>query len=108
MRNLASIKTGFRESFAESIGNVIELVNSRFKTMKLKTENLEVYTVVSDEKIQYSLDVVSKVINSNLSVDMPTTELRKMKNLQVNQTIVYLLLCIICNMLYYGFIICAL
>ena len=77
MRNLASIKTGFRESFAESIGNVIELVKSRFKTMKLKTENLEEYTVVSDEEIQYSLDVVSQVLISNLTVDMPTTELRE-------------------------------
>ena len=81
MRNLASIKTGFRESFAESIGSVIELVNSRFKTMKLKTENLEVYTVFSDEEIQYSLDVVSQVLNSNLTVDMPTTELRKVKKI---------------------------
>ena len=97
MRNFASIKTGFRGAFAESIGNVIELVNSRFKTMKLKTENLEVYTVFSDKEIQYSLDVVSQVLNLNLTVDMPTTELRKVKKFAVNQIIVYLLLCIICN-----------
>ena len=58
--------------------------------MKLKNE----ITVVSDEEIQSSLDVVSQVLISNLTVDMQTTELPKVKNLQVNQTIVYLLLCI--------------
>ena len=56
--------------------------------MKLKNE----ITVVSDEEIQSSLDVVSQVHISNLTVDMQTTELPKVKNLQVNQTIVYLLL----------------
>ena len=94
VRNLANIKTGFREAFAESVGSVIELVNSRFKRMKLKNENLEVYTGMSDEDIQSSLDVVSQVLNSVLIVDMPTTELRKVKNLQVNQTKVSLLVCI--------------
>ena len=94
VRNLANIKTGFREAFAESVGSVIELVNSRFKRMKLKNENLEVYTGMSDEDIQSSLDVVSQVLNSVLTVDMPTTELRKVKNLQVNQTKVSLLVCI--------------
>ena len=69
---------------------MIELVNSRFKTMKLKNE----ITVVSDEEIPSSLDVVSQVHISNLTVDMQTTELPKVKNLRVNQTIVYLLLCI--------------
>lgn len=58
--------------------------------MKLKNE----ITVVSDEEMQYSLDVVSQVLISNLTVDMQTTELPKVKNLQVNQTIVYLLVCI--------------
>ena len=94
VRNLANIKTGFREAFAESVGSVIELVNSRFKRMKLKNENLEVYTGMSDEDIQSSLDVVSQVLNSVLTVDMPTTELRKVKNLQVNQTKVSLLVSI--------------
>ena len=69
---------------------MIELVNSQFKTTKLKNE----ITVVSDEEIQSSLDVFSQVLNSLLTVDMPTTELRKVKNLQVNQTKVSLLVCI--------------
>ena len=63
--------------------------------MKLENE----ITVVSYEEIQSSLDVVSQVLISNLTVDMQTTELPKVKNLQVNQTIVYLLLCIICNIM---------
>ena len=49
---------------------------------------------MSDEDIQSSLYVVSQVLNSVLTVDMPTTELRKVKNLQVNQTKVSLLVCI--------------
>ncbi|XP_056008509.1 uncharacterized protein LOC130051170 [Ostrea edulis] len=82
VRNLANIKTGFREAFAESVGSVVELVNARFKRMKLKNEYLEAYTGIPDEEIQASLDVVCRVLNSDLTVDMSTAELRKMKNLQ--------------------------
>lgn len=91
VRNLANIKTGFKDAFAESVGSVIELVNSRFKRMKLKDEHLKVYTGIPDEEIQASLDVVGQVLNSNLTVDMSTGDLRKVKNLQVNKTMVNLL-----------------
>lgn len=50
--------------------------------MKLKDEHLKVYTGIPDEEIQASLDVVSQVLNSNITVDMSTGDLRKVKNLQ--------------------------
>lgn len=59
--------------------------------MKLKDEHLKVYTGIPDEEIQASLDVVGQVLNSNLTVDMSTGDLRKVKNLQVNKTMVNLL-----------------
>jgi hypothetical protein len=83
VRNLANIKTGFREAFAESVGNVVELVNARFKRMKLKNEYLETYTGIPDEEIQASLDVVGQILNSHFTVDMTTADLRKIQNLQV-------------------------
>lgn len=58
--------------------------------MKLIDEHLKVYTGIPDEEIQASLDVVGQVINSNLTVDMSMGDLRKVKNLQVNKTMVLL------------------
>lgn len=58
--------------------------------MKLKDEHSKVYTGIPDEEIQASLDVVSQVLNSNITVDMSTGDLRKVKNLQVNKTMVNL------------------
>lgn len=51
IRNMANVKPGFRDAYKESIGNTMNLVNSRFKRMKLKEEPLEVYTGVLDEDI---------------------------------------------------------
>lgn len=83
IRNMANVKPGFRDAYKESIGNTINLVNSRFKRMKLKEEPLEVYTGVLDEDIMAGLEVVSQVVHCNVNTGMSTGDLRKVKELQV-------------------------
>ena len=83
VRNLAAIKTGFKDAFSQSIGEVIDLVNSRFQRMKLKDENLVCYTGVPDADIQTAFDVINLIMEIDVNVDMTTSELRKVKNLQV-------------------------
>lgn len=79
---MANVKPGFRDAYKESIGNTINLVNSRFKRMKLKEEPLEVYTGVLDEDIMAGLEVVSQVVHCNVNTGMSTGDLRKVKELQ--------------------------
>lgn len=81
IRNMANVKPGFKDAYKESIGDTINLVNSRFKRIKLK-ESLEVYTGVLDEDIMAGLEVVSQVVHSNVNTGMSTGYLRKVKELQ--------------------------
>lgn len=80
---MANVKPGFKDAYRESIEDTINLVNSRFKRMKLKEEPLEVYTGVLEEDIMAGLEVVSQVVHCNVNTGMSTGDLRKVKELQV-------------------------
>ncbi|CAC5419773.1 unnamed protein product [Mytilus coruscus] len=82
IRNLAFIKTGFREAYDESIKSVIDIVNSRFERMRFKDYNLTTYKGVTENQIMDALEVVCQVLNKELKVDMLSGELRKVKQLQ--------------------------
>ncbi|CAG2197878.1 unnamed protein product [Mytilus edulis] len=83
VRNLAFIKTGFREAYDESIKSVIDIVNSRFERMRFKDDYLTTYKGVTENQIMDALEVVCQVLNKELKVDMSSGELRKVKQVQV-------------------------
>lgn len=93
IRNMANVKPGFKDAYKESIGDTINLVNSRFKRMKLKEESLEVYTGVLDGDIMVGLEVVSQGVHSNVNSDMSTGDLRKVKELQVKFAEIFISCC---------------
>ncbi|XP_063434558.1 uncharacterized protein LOC134715936 [Mytilus trossulus] len=82
VRNLAFIKTGFREAYDESIKSVIDIVNSRFERMRFKDDYLTTYKGVTENQIMDALEVVCQVLNKELKVDMSSGELRKVKQVQ--------------------------
>lgn len=93
IRNMANVKPGFKDAYKESIGDTINLVNSRFKRMKLKEESLEVYTEVLDGDIMAGLEVVSQGVHSNVNTGMSTGDLRKVKELHVKFAEIFISCC---------------
>lgn len=85
VRNLATVKPGLKDAFAESMNNVITLVNSRFQRMKCKDEHLKTFEGVPEEAINESLEIVNQILHTNVTTEMNTADLRKVKHLQVQK-----------------------
>ena len=85
LRNLALYDPEFKEAFAQSMGDVRDLVNDRFSRMHLKEEPVITYKGASEEEIDGDLRIVNTFTDSTISKENNTKDIRAADGFQVSK-----------------------
>ena len=85
LRNLATYDPQFKEAFAQSIGDVRDLVNDRFSRMRLKEEAIRVYKGAKEEDIDGDIRIVNAFTRSDINKENNTKDMRAADGLQVSK-----------------------